>query len=207
MTFFVTSIINYLSKIFLRPSASISLATREASRGVCYINPSGRDAILTSFFLIASFPFLFCLFFFLSLLRDLSAIGLLKSYGLLFLGPRLEFFNPWIHHWLVLDTDFGCWRPTTPEKVLIGVASIGARPDGGLGFGIKGFFDYFFKAIKLLAVLLYFDLHWKAKAFSKVSNHCTFLWGTVWVKFRLRLVTKILYSRHVFPFLRPKNFG
>ena len=61
-------------------------------------------------------------------------------------------------HWLALDTRFGWWQPTTLETVLIGIASIETRPKGGLDFGINGFFDYCFKAIKLLAILLYFKM-------------------------------------------------
>lgn len=43
--------------------------------------------------------------------------------------------------------------------MLIDIVSIGARPEGGLSFGVNGFFDYFFKTIELSAALLHFDSH------------------------------------------------
>ena len=183
ITLLVTILTNGLSGIFLRLSASTSTSTRLAFQGVCCINSSGRGGILRRFFLVVSLPFLFFLLLFASLLGGLSAIGVLRSCGLLFLGPGLRFFNPWVFHWLTLGTGFGCWRPTTPKAVLIGVANIKAKLEGGLGFSVDGFFDYFSEAIKLSAALLYFDLHWRPETFLEVLNHCTFLWGTIWVKF------------------------
>ena len=172
MTLLVIFVINGLSGIFLRPSASIS--TWVAPWGVGCINPGGRGSILRPFFLAAPLPFLLLLLLFPSLLGGLSAIGALKSWGLLFLRLGFRFFDPWVFHGLALDTSFGYWQSTTLEAVLISVANIRTRPDGGLGFAVNGFFDYFFKGIELLAALLYFDLHWRSEAFSKVSNHCIF---------------------------------
>ena len=147
------------------------------------INPGGRGGILRLSFSVTSLPFLFFLLLFLSLLGGLSAIEALKSWGLLFLGIRLRFFDPWVFHWLALDIGFSCWWLTTPEAVLIGIASIEARPEGNLSYDVNGFFDYFFKAIELSAALLYFNSHWRPKAFLEVLNHCTFHCSIVRVKF------------------------
>ena len=159
MTFLITIVTNGLSGILLRLSASTSTSTWVAPQYVGYIKPGGRGGILKPSFLVASLPFLFLLLLFLSLLGALNAIRALKSWGLLFLGLGIRFFDPWVLHLLALGIRFGCWQSTTPEAVLIGVANIERSPEGGLGFGVNGFFNYFFKAIELSAALLYFDLH------------------------------------------------
>ena len=183
MTLLVIIITNGLSGILLRSFASTSISTGMALRGVGYINSGSRGGILRPFFLIASLLFLLLLFLFLSLLGGFSAIGALRSWNLLFRGLELRFFDPLVFYWLALGTGFGYRRPTTPEAVLIGVANIGARLKDGLGFGVNGFFHYFFVPIELLAALLHFDLHWRPETFPEVLNHCIFFWGTVWVKF------------------------
>ena len=174
MTFFITIIIKGLRRIFLRPSASIFNFTKVASQDVCCINPDSRVGMLKPSFLVPSLPFLLLLPLFPSLLRVFSAIGGLRSWGLLLLGFELRFFNLYVLHWLALSTGFGCWRPTIPEAVLISIASIRARPKGGFGFGVNSFFDYFFKVIELLVALLYFNLDWKPEALPKVLNYCIF---------------------------------
>ena len=183
MTFLIIIVINSLSGIFLKLFASTSISTGVAPQGVCCINPGGWSNILRPSFSVSSLLFLLLLFFLLSLLRGLSAIKALKSWVLWFLGPGLGFFDLWVFYWLALGIVFGYWRPTTLEVVLIGVASIGARPKGGFGFGIDGFFDYFFKAIKLSAAMLYFDLHWRLETLPEILNYCIFLWCILWVKF------------------------
>ena len=175
MTLLVIIVINSLSGILWRPSAFISTSTGIAPRGVSCISHGGRSNILRSFFSVASLLFLFLLLFCLSLFGGLSAIGALRSWGFLFLGPVLTFFDLWILYWLASSTGFGCWWRTILKAVFICVANIGARPEGGLGFGIDSFFHYFFKAIELLAALLYFDLHWRPEALPEVLNYSTFL--------------------------------
>ena len=179
MTLLVTIVINGLNWILLKLFASNSTSTRVASQSISCINLNGGGDILRPSFLVASLPFLLLLLLFPSLLKDLSAMGALKSWRFLFLGPGLRFFDVWVLHWLALGIGFSFWRPTTPKAVLICVTSIEAKPEVGLCFGVNGFFDHFFKAIKLLAALFHFDLHWRLEAFLQVLNHCTFFWGTV----------------------------
>ena len=154
MTLLVTIITNGLSTIFLKPSNSTFTSTKIALWGVYFINPGGRGGILRPFFLVVFLLFLLFLLLLPSLLRGLSVIKVLKSWGLLFLGSGLRFFDPQVLYWLPLGTGFGCWRPTTPETVLVSIAKIGARLEGGFGFSVNGFFDYFFEAIKFSATLL-----------------------------------------------------
>ena len=177
MTLLVIIVTNGLNGIPFRSFASIFILV--ALQSVGCINPGGRDGILRPSFLVVPLPFLFLLILLPSLLRGLNAIGALRSWGFLFLGLGFRFFNPWVLHWLALGTGFGCWRSTTLKAVLIGIASIRARLEGGFGFGVNSFFDYFFKAIKFSAALLHFNLHWRPEAFSEVLNYCTFLWGTI----------------------------
>ena len=183
MTLLITIITNGLSGIALKSSASTSNHTGLAPWGIYCINPGGRVGFLWPSFLVASPSFLHFLLPLPSLLKALSSIKVLRSWDLLFLGPGLRFFDLWVFYWLALGTSFGCWQPTTPETVLVGVANKWAKPEGGFDFGIDCFFNYFFKTIKLSTALLHFDLHWKTKALPEVLNYCTFFWDTVQVKF------------------------
>ena len=124
--------------------------------GVGGIDSSGQcGAFLgtTIFSILAIVLFLL----FLSLFEGLSV--LLRSWFFWFLGFKLRFFGFWVLHRLALSTNFGCYRPTTLETVLVGLASIKAGPEGGFGFSVKSLFDQFFKAIKLLALLFNLIFH------------------------------------------------
>ena len=167
---------SYLSRVL-----SISFLGVASSGDFC-VDFDGRDG--TFLILGISFIPLAVLFFsLLSLFGALNAVGVLRSWDLLLLGRRLRIFDLWLFYWLVLGTGFGCWRLTTPETGLIDIASIETRLEDSLGFGVDGFFDYFFETIEFSAALLYFDLHWKTKAFSEISNHCIFFLGTIRIKF------------------------
>ena len=128
-----------------------------------------------------------CFFFFIFFFQACLEVSLLsehyQSWNFVFLGLRLRFFDLWVFYSLALGTSLGCCRPTTLKAILIDIASIGAKPESGLGLSVDNFFNYFFEAIKLLAILLHFDLHWSLEILSKILNYCTFLWGTAWVKF------------------------
>ena len=183
MTLLVTIITNGLSRIFLKPLASTSTFTKVALQRVVCINREDQSGILRPFFFVESFPFLLLFLLLLSLLRGLSTIGALRSWSILFLGPGHRFFNPWLFHWLALGTGFSSCQPTTLEAVVIGVTNIETRPESGFGFGVDSFFDYFFNIIELSVALLHFNLYQRPEAFLEISNHCTFFWSTIQVKF------------------------
>ena len=136
MAFFVTIVIDDLAEV-AAIGAVFLLFTIVNVGG---IDPSGRYGAFsgtTISFILA----IVLLLLFSSLLGGLSVIGALTSWGLRFLRSGLRFFDPWVLHQLALGTSFGCWQPTTPEAVLIGLASIEAGPESGLGLCVNGFFD------------------------------------------------------------------
>ena len=108
--------------------------------GVGGIDPRGRYGA----FLGMTIPFILAIVLLLllpSFLGVLTAFRALRSWGLQFLRSELRFLDLWVLHWLALGTYFAYWRPTTPEAVLIGLASIGAGRESGLGLRVDGFFD------------------------------------------------------------------
>ena len=177
MAFFVTIVTDDLAKVFLRLKPFI--ATQMACWSCHWINLEGRSGVLR---LLTSILLILLLLLFPSLLGGLSAIGALMSWSLWFLR-LFWFFNPWVFYWLAIGASFGCWRPTTPEAVLIDFVSMEARPKGGFGLAVNGFFDKLLEAIKFSAALLHFDPYWGAEVFLEISNYCAFFWGPFGVKF------------------------
>ena len=96
-------------------------------------------------------------FLFLNLLRSLSIM--LSSLSFQFL-KFFWFFNLEVFYLITLDLGLAGTsmnRTGTPKVILISIANIEKQPKSSFGLYIDSFLHKFFKTIKLLAVLLYFD--------------------------------------------------
>lgn len=68
-------------------------------------------------------------------------------------------------------------RSTFLEEVLIGILDIYIKSKSRLSLNIFCFFNQFFKAVRLVFKLFYFDLNTRLQVFLKVSNYCWLIWG------------------------------
>lgn len=106
---------------------------------------------------------------------------ILRSLG--FPRSGFSFLGPGILYWRVLDMRFSSYEAITLGRVLIGFTDIRSRLESGLCLNVNRFFNYFTKAIKVLATFFHFYSHQELQFCWKVPNHFVFLWRSVWVRF------------------------